>query len=92
MDPEKVKAAQKWRMPLETIKQIQQFLGFMSYYRAFVPRHATVAAPLSDMLRKGVEVRWTKEAEEAARTLVDAVVEAPLRVSWDECLLAPRHD
>jgi len=35
------------------MNQLCSFMGLAGYYRRFVPSYATVAAPLSDLLRKG---------------------------------------
>ena len=41
-------------------------MGFLSYYRAFIPHFATLTAPLTDLLRgKNKKIEWTKSAEEA---------------------------
>ena len=36
-----------------TKKQVRSFLGLAAYYRDFIPNFAAVAAPLSDLTRKG---------------------------------------
>ena len=52
-DPEKISALPKWlENPPKTRKKLQTFLDFAGYYRHFVERFATIAAPLSHMIRQ----------------------------------------
>ena len=43
-----------------TKKEIRLFLGFANYYRDHIPPFAAIAAPLSDLTKKGMpeSVRW----------------------------------
>lgn len=49
--PAKTNAVQSFPEP-KTIKQIQSFLGLTRYFRKFIEDYATIARPLSDILRK----------------------------------------
>ena len=40
-----------WEVPLTTIRQVRQLMGFLSYYQAFIPHFATITTPLTDLLR-----------------------------------------
>ncbi|GKC00564.1 reverse transcriptase domain-containing protein [Tanacetum coccineum] len=51
MDPTKVKVVREWPEPT-TQRHVRGFLGFAGYYRRFIKGYATLAAPLTDLLRK----------------------------------------
>jgi len=54
-----------------TKKQVGSFMGLAGYYRDFIPNFAAVAAPLSDLTRKGQpsKVEWGDAQEKAYRTI-----------------------
>ena len=45
-DPEKIKAVTEWPQPT-TVTEVRSFLGFVSYYRRFIPNFSKVAKPLN---------------------------------------------
>ena len=51
MDPEKTKAIREWEAP-KTKKKVRAFLRFANYYRAFIDKFATTAAPLTVLTGK----------------------------------------
>ena len=51
VDSKKVAAIRDWPVP-KTQRQVRGFLGLVGYYRRFIKGYATVAAPLTDLLRK----------------------------------------
>ena len=84
IDPQKLQRLAEWEPPLQTIRQVRQLLGFLSYYRAFIPRFAEITAPLSDLLRKTKQMTWTEEATEAMKEAKRALCEACKRYAWDQ--------
>ena len=49
-DPEKIKAVTEWPQPT-TVTEVRSFLGFVSYYRRFIPNFSKVATPLNTLLQ-----------------------------------------
>jgi hypothetical protein len=64
VDEEKVKAIQEWPMPT-TISQVRSFHGLASFYRQFVRDFSSLAAPLTEVIKKNVPFKWGKEQEKA---------------------------
>src|SRR5215510_3948011 len=78
MDPQKIEAIKNWPLPLTTVKQIRGFLGITSYYRKFVEGYASIADPITKLLKKDEKIKWEKEQEEAAQMLKDKLTTAPI--------------
>ena len=49
-DPDKIKAVTEWPRPT-TVTEERSFLGFVSYYRWFIPNFSKVAKPLNILLQ-----------------------------------------
>ncbi len=75
----KVEAVQSSPKP-STKSQVRAFLGLAGYYRCFIPNFSSLAAPLTDLTRKGQpeKVCWTPEAEEALRRVKMALSSEPV--------------
>ena len=55
----------------KTKKEVRSFIGLASYYRRFIPHFATIAEPLTNIMKKGKpeKVEWTVKTEHAFRKL-----------------------
>ncbi|KAD4981923.1 hypothetical protein E3N88_18594 [Mikania micrantha] len=51
VDPDKISTIQQWPIPTN-VKQVRNFLGLAGYYRRFIQNYASIAGPLTDLLRK----------------------------------------
>jgi hypothetical protein len=67
MDKQKVQAILDW--PLQKIVQaVRAFLSLAGYYRRFIKDYGTIAAPLTQLLRKDC-LCWSEAADTAFRAL-----------------------
>ena len=70
----------------KTKKQVRAFLGLAGYYRKFVQNFAEVAAPLTDLTKKGKSenVQWNEECEIAFEKLKSELAKKPIMILPDE--------
>ena len=59
VDPAKVEAIIKMPLP-NSVNELQQFLGMITYLGKFIPNLAEVACPLRTLLKKRVEFKLEK--------------------------------
>ena len=82
MMEDKVRAIREWPTP-GSVEDIRSFLGMVGYYRKFIRDFSDIAAPLTQLLRKGVRFLWTDKQEQAFRALIQAVSSAPTLILPD---------
>ena len=85
-DPDKITAVTEWPQPT-TVTEVRSFLGFVSYYRRFIPNFSKVAKPLNQLLqnlegtpsqKKKFKVYWGPEQQEAFETLQKLCTKSPI--------------
>lgn len=87
-DESKVEAVRNWPVPT-TVTELKSFLGFIGYYRRFIPNFALTARCLHDLLgggttkksKKKVPVKsfvWTSKEQNAFDALKKSCTEAPV--------------
>ncbi|XP_058732695.1 uncharacterized protein LOC131604261 [Vicia villosa] len=75
-DPEKVKAILDWPQP-RSLSTLRGFLGLTGFYRRFVQNYASLAAPLTDLLRS-TKFSWSTEADSAFTMLKNKMTNMPV--------------
>ncbi|WZZ71018.1 hypothetical protein YC2023_082388 [Brassica napus] len=68
VDEEKIKAIRDWPRPM-TVGEVRSFHGLPGFYRRFVPNLSTIAAPLTEVIKKHVGFKWEQAQEEAFQIL-----------------------
>ena len=66
VDAEKISILEKIKIP-RTKRDIRSFLGFVGFYKTFIPSFSEIADPLTDLLKKSTNdlIPWTPLAERA---------------------------
>ncbi|KAD4179495.1 hypothetical protein E3N88_28086 [Mikania micrantha] len=76
VDQSKIAAIQSWPTP-KNVKEVRGFLGLTGYYRRFIRNYATVASPLTDLLKKD-SFTWSDQSVNAFNCLKDLMSSTPV--------------
>ena len=76
-DPAKLSKVASWPQP-QSQRDVQQFLGFASYYRRFIKDFAVIARPLHHLTEKTAIFNWTEECEASFQKLRLKLVSPPV--------------
>ncbi len=68
-----------------TKKELMRFLGMVGFYRCFCRNFSTVVAPLTNLLRGGIDFCWTLGCQQAFENVKMLLTEGPV-------LKAPKFD
>ena len=78
-DSDKVEVIRNAPRP-QTKKQLRSFLGLIGFYRKFVPNFAQIAAPLTDLTKKGCPTKlvWNHSHDLAFQSLKCSLTQFPI--------------
>ena len=76
-DPKKIEDVKSWPVP-DCLKSVRQFMGFVGYYRRFIPKFADIATPLVYLTGKDVPFVWDTSCSAAFQELRASLIDAPI--------------
>ena len=79
VDHEKVKAIETWPT-LRNVRDVHSFLSLASFYRHFMRDFSSIAAPLTEVIKRNVGFRWGKEQEDAFNMLKSKLISTPILI------------
>jgi hypothetical protein len=79
MDPVKIAGVADWPTPSNK-KEVQSFVGFVNFYRHFIPGFSHHAHALFDLTMKDVRFIWGLPQEDSFMKLKELVTSAPVLV------------
>jgi hypothetical protein len=82
IDLERVKGIMEIPLP-SSQKGILSFFGRINFVRWFMPNFAEIAKPISDMLKKGHDLKWSNKAKNAFDNIKQALCHSPILISLD---------
>jgi hypothetical protein len=73
-DPEKLRTLREYPIP-KNVKEVQSYVGFIGFYRAWISDFSSIAKPLFNLSKKDTRFAWTEEHQSAFERLRDSLLE-----------------
>ena len=74
---ENIRAVSDYPIP-RTFRELQIYLGFVSYFRKFIRNFATIAKPLYDLLKSKSDFKWDDKQLVAFEKLKQSLISEPI--------------
>jgi hypothetical protein len=82
IDPSKVQDVLSWKAPT-SVSDIQSFLGLVGYYRRFIEGFLKISKPMTELLKKDKQYKWTPACKVSFQELKKRLKTAPVLVMPD---------
>ena len=82
MDPSKVQDVLSWKTPA-SVSDIRSFLGLAGYYQRFIEGFSRISKPMTELLEKDKEFKWTSTYESSFQELKKCLTTTPVLVMPD---------
>ncbi len=73
----KIQVVQQFPVP-SSVENVHSFLGLAGFHRSFIKNFATIASPLTQLLKKNIAFHWHDVHQRSFDTLKDAFAHAPV--------------
>ena len=77
VDPSRVEGILKIGIP-ESKKEVQSFLGKVNFLKRIIPNLAEIIKYITNMLKKGNEIKWTPKSRKSFEDIKVALTKAPV--------------
>jgi hypothetical protein len=77
VDPKKVAVILDWKAPKD-VRGIKSFIRMAGYYRHFIEGFSKIARPMTALLAKKVDFKWTPACQESFEMLKQKLTTAPV--------------
>jgi hypothetical protein len=82
VDPKKVAAILDWKAPKD-VRGIKSFIRMAGYYRRFIESFSKITRPMTALLAKKVEFKWTLACQKSFETLKEKLTTTPVLILPD---------
>ena len=83
VNPEKVEVLKTWPKP-ETLTDARRFVGLLQIFRRVIPKFSEMAAPLTNLRKKGVAInKWNSDCDAVFEKLKNSNTQSPILVVPD---------
>jgi hypothetical protein len=82
VDPKKVTTILDWEARKD-VRGIKSFIGMAGYYRCFIEGFFKIARPMTALLAKKVEFKWTPACQKSFETLKEKLMTTPVLILPD---------
>jgi hypothetical protein len=82
IDPKKVTTILDWKAP-KGVRRIKSFIRVAGDYRRFIEGFSKIARPMTALLAKKVEFKWTPACQKSFETLKEKLTTAPVLILPD---------
>jgi hypothetical protein len=79
VDPSKVQDVLSWKAPT-SVSDIRSFLGLARYYQKFIEGFSKISKPMTKLLEKDKQFKWTSACESSFQELKERLTTAPVLV------------
>ena len=70
----------------ENQQQLRSFLGMINYYSKFISNYSTITHPLNELLKDGVQWKWSETQQKEFKQLKDKLSNAPVLTHFSDTL------